>query len=501
MNRACSTRSAEPATSSALSQKLGRPLSRLPIRVRLALSVATVVFVILAVLAVAVGAVTAHRLRSDFNSQVNSQAVNIANLLHPEIGLGGGIAGLQNFANYASVTGAAAQISTLDGTPRERTQNAPYLGNPLHPKSQVSGYRVSTVDVAFGPGDDDQLIVQYGLPVGPLAREIGNLELLLALGVLGGTLLAFVAGTLVARRAIAPISGLTAAAREIERTRDPSRSLPEPSADDEVAELSRTLSGMLASLSEARDETEATLERQRAFVADASHELRTPLTSVLANLELLVDSLKGADRDAADSALRSTRRMRRLVGDLLLLARTDAGKTPVNQPLDLADIVIDAASELESVSRDHVVDLDVRPTPVVGNPDDLQRVITNLLENALRHTPPNTRVTASTRPLPDGSAELVVADDGPGIPPELRPELFARFVRGTGDRGGSFGLGLAIVAAVAQAHGGTVEADDSPHGGARFTVRLPPAVAEQPTGDPETGEAVPIEPLSSTPTA
>ena len=176
---------------------------------------------------------------------------------------------------------------------------------------------------------------------------------------LGGTLLAFVAGTLVARRAIAPISGLTAAAREIERTRDPSRSLPEPSADDEVAELSRTLSGMLASLSEARDETEATLERQRAFVADASHELRTPLTSVLANLELLVDSLKGADRDAADSALRSTRRMRRLVGDLLLLARTDAGKTPVNQPLDLADIVIDAASELESVSRDHVVDLDV----------------------------------------------------------------------------------------------------------------------------------------------
>ena len=93
MNRACSTRSAEPATSSALSQKLGRPLSRLPIRVRLALSVATVVFVILAVLAVAVGAVTAHRLRSDFNSQVNSQAVNIANLLHPEIGLGGGIAG------------------------------------------------------------------------------------------------------------------------------------------------------------------------------------------------------------------------------------------------------------------------------------------------------------------------------------------------------------------------------------------------------------------------
>ena len=114
-----------------------------------------------------------------------------------------------------------------------------------------------------------------------------------------GTALAFGAGSLVARRAIAPIAELTAAASEIERTARPDRTLPEPIADDEVAELSRTLSGMLASLSEARNETEATLERQRAFVADASHELRTPLTSVLANLELLVDSLEGADREVA----------------------------------------------------------------------------------------------------------------------------------------------------------------------------------------------------------
>ena len=219
------------------------------------------------------------------------------------------------------------------------------------------------------------------------------------------------------------------------------------------------------------------LERQRAFVADASHELRTPLTSVLANLELLVDSVAGADHDIAESALRSTQRMRRLVGDLLLLARADAGHAPLREPFDLADVVIEAASELEPSSRDHVLELDVVPTPVNGNRDDLQRVATNLIENALRHTPPGTHITASTRPLPDGSSELVVADDGPGIPPELRPELFARFVRGRGDRGGSFGLGLAIVAAVTQAHGGTVSVDDSPHGGARFTVRLPTPTA------------------------
>ena len=165
-----------------------------------------------------------------------------------------------------------------------------------------------------------------------------------------GTALAFGAGSLVARRAIAPVAELTAAAGEIERTRDPDRTLPEPVANDEIAELSRTLGGMLTSLGAARNETEAALERQREFVADASHELRTPLTSVLANLELLVETLRGPDREAAESALRSTQRMRRLVGDLLLLARADAGQSAVQRErLDLADVVVAAASELEPV--------------------------------------------------------------------------------------------------------------------------------------------------------
>ncbi|MGH2850164.1 MAG: sensor histidine kinase, partial [Solirubrobacteraceae bacterium] len=248
---------------------------------------------------------------------------------------------------------------------------------------------------------------------------------------------------------------------------------PEPTADDEVAQLTRTLAGMLAALAAARDESDALLDRQRAFVADASHELRTTLTSVLANLELLVDSLDGADREAAESALRSTQRMRRLVGDLLLLARADAGRAPAREPLDLADVVVEAASELEPSSNQHVISLDAKPAPLTGSRDDLQRVATNLIENALRHTPPGTHITASTRSLPDGTAELVVADDGPGIAPDVREKLFERFVRGAGDRGGSFGLGLAIVEAVVHVHGGTVTVDESPHNGARFTIHLP----------------------------
>jgi two-component system OmpR family sensor kinase len=99
-------------------------------------------------------------------------------------------------------------------------------------------------------------------------------------------------------------------------------------------------------------------------------------------------------------------------------------------------------------------------------------VATNLLENALRHTPPGTRVTVSTRAMPDGGARLTVSDNGPGIAPDLAPRLFERFVRGAGDRGGSFGLGLAIVAAVAETHDGGVAVEQAPGGGARFVVRF-----------------------------
>ena len=158
----------------------------------------------------------------------------------------------------------------------------------------------------------------------------------LGLGVLGGTALALLAGVATARRAMAPIAELTETARTIERTRDPSRRIPHPEAEDEVAELARTLDGMLHALDQARAETEATLARQREFVADASHELRTPLTSVLANLELLEEVLEGEQREAAASALRSSRRMRRLVADLLLLARADAGRITRHEPVDVA---------------------------------------------------------------------------------------------------------------------------------------------------------------------
>ena len=270
--------------------------------------------------------------------------------------------------------------------------------------------------------------------------------------------------------------------------------MPQPEADDEVAELARTLQGMLRELDAARGETEATLARQRRFVADASHELRTPLTSVLANLELLAESLHGDQGEAARSALRSSQRMRRLVADLLLLARTDVGRVVPHEPCDLAQIVVEAAGELGPVSGEHEISLDVdsragrrRGLPRRAAPAHDQPA----RERAAPH-PAGTEIRVSTAIEASdaaGEALLVVEDDGPGVPEHLRDTLFERFVRGAGDRGGSFGLGLAIVRAVAESHGGTVslestgERDGAPYG-ARFVVRLPRRYRPHPPCNP-----------------
>jgi signal transduction histidine kinase len=271
-----------------------------------------------------------------------------------------------------------------------------------------------------------------------------------------------------------PIAELTEAARRITRTRDPSQRIPHPEADDEVAELAETLDGMLQALAQARRENVSALRRQREFVADASHELRTPLTSVLANLELLVEELSGEQREAAASALRSSRRMRRLVADLLLLARADAGRMAPHRPVDLAQVVTEAAAELEPMAGDHEISVVASGgAQVEGARDELHRLVLNLLENALRHTDPGTAVEASVE-RHDGEVVLAVEDDGPGIAPEIADKVFDRFFRGAGDRSGSSGLGLAIVRAVAGAHRGTVALEPPLDGrGARFVVRLP----------------------------
>ena len=464
-----------------LGARVSARFDRLPIRTRLAGVSALLTFTILCAFALVVGSLTVHRIRTNFNREVAVSANNLAGLLQVKV-TGGYIEGFKlevvnpsNLDKFANSENAVVRILSESGNILASTTHAPNLG--FRTEADVHGYRVYTRPVALNGPVGGTVIVQYGRRLSELDDTIARVELLLILGVLAGTAFALLAGITIARRAMAPIAELTATAGEIARTRDPSLSVPEALAHDEVSELARTLRGMLRELDSAHAETEAMLIRQRQFVADASHELRTPLTSVLANLELLAESLHGDEADAARSALRSSQRMRRLVADLLLLARTDVGRVVPREPVDLATVVVEAAAELGPVSSQHEISLDVEPVLVEASRDELHRLVINLIENAVRHTPPDTEIRIDTSSTATGQARLVVEDDGPGVPDALAGTLFERFVRGAGDRGGSFGLGLAIVRAVAESHGGLVEVTQTHPGaekpGARFVVSLP----------------------------
>jgi signal transduction histidine kinase len=451
---------------------------------RLAGVSALLTFVILCAFAVAIGSLTVHRVRADFNRQVSERA----NQLHSQLKISVDPLTREITIQPALIAFAPPNEEALvrvfasgGNVIAQQPAKAPRLGQPVEAPQTIHGYRVVSRPVVVTENGDPvgEVFVQYARRVDDTEATVKRVELFLLLGVLAGTALALLAGMAIARRAMAPIAKLTSTAAEIARTRDPSRGVPQSEADDEVAELGRTLEGMLRELDAARGETESMLARQRQFVADASHELRTPLTSVLANLELLAESLRGDQGEAARSALRSSQRMRRLVADLLLLARSDVGRVVRRERCNLAQVVVEAAAELGPVSGEHDISLEVHPAIVEASRDELHRLTINLIENALRHTPPGTAIRVWTGIAPDGMAELVVEAAGPGPPPQLEANIFQRFVRGSGDRGGSFGLGLAIVHAVAQSHGGTVTLDRSRagggggHVGARFLVRLP----------------------------
>ena len=474
---ASSIRSAARATSSAFKSR--------PIRWRLAGGSAALTFVILACFAAIVGVLTTRQVRSQFNDEVRSAADQLNRQLHLRFSQGQLDCSHTtiHLSDYASAEQAQIRIYDNDGDQlcnqnqvgvrgTRPTAITPQFSPPTHAGTfQEKGYRIDVREHKVEPLGEVQVL--YARPLSDVDHTLARVQFFLLLGVLGGTVLALLAGLATAQRAIRPIAALTDAAREVERTRDPSRRLPRPEADDEVAELARTLEDMLAALDSARANTEAMLDRQREFVADASHELRTPLTSVLANLELLTEELRGEQAETAEAALRSTRRMRRLVGDLLLLARADARREHTLHVVNLAQVLTEAAAELEPVADDHELTIHAEPANVLGIGDDLHRLALNLLENAIRHTPAGTHIVACTGADPDGGAFLTVEDDGPGIPGALRERIFERFVRSGRDGARGSGLGLAIVHAVAQTHGGAVTLEQPAAGhGTRFTVRL-----------------------------
>ncbi len=257
--------------------------------------------------------------------------------------------------------------------------------------------------------------------------------------------------------------------------------VPEGDADErtEVGQVAVALNTMLDKVESALQARQESETQVRQFVADASHELRTPLASIRGYAELTRREREPVPETVTHAIGRveaEALRMQELVEDLLLLARLDAGRPLERESVDLSLLAVNAVSDAHAASPQHAWELDLpeEPVEVPGDQARLHQLLANLLANARTHTPPGTRVI--TRVRPEGALVRVsVSDDGPGVPGPLQASVFERFTRGDDARTrvqGSTGLGLSIVAAVGQAHGGRVELASRP-GATTFSVLLP----------------------------
>jgi two-component system sensor histidine kinase MprB len=327
---------------------------------------------------------------------------------------------------------------------------------------QVSGVHLRVLSVKLPRGE----VLQVARPLTDVDRTLRDLLWVLVAVTAGGIAMAAALGLFVARGTLRPVRRLTDTAEHVAATQDLSRRLP-AGGRDELDRLGASFNTMLAALESSR-------EAQRQLVADASHELRTPLTSVRTNLELLARApdLPDAERERiVVSVGDQVEELSVLVGDLVDLARPngcEGGEELEDVRLDL--LVSDAVAGARSHATDREFTLDAASCMVSGSRPRLYRAVRNLLDNAVKWSPPGAPVEVSVR---DG--ELVVRDHGPGIPEEDLPHIFDRFYRAPSARGlpGS-GLGLAIVRQVAEAHGGSVSAESLDEGGARLRLRLSP---------------------------
>ena len=269
-------------------------------------------------------------------------------------------------------------------------------------------------------------------------------------------------------RALRPVDDIRREVADIS-AHDLSRRVPQPATDDEIGRLAETMNAML-------DRLESFTARQRRFVADASHELQSPLASSIADLEVaMADGDQQRWKETAAGAAADAQRMAKLVQDLLFLARVDdVGGDAPQTLMDLDDVVLSEVARLRSRSPVPIDTSGVQPVEVRGDPDQLARVVRNLLENAGRYARSRVSVDLAAH---DGAATMVFTDDGPGVPEAIRPRIFDRFTRADDSRSretGGAGLGLAIASEIVERHGGSIAlAPDGAGTGARFEVRIP----------------------------
>ncbi len=344
----------------------------------------------------------------------------------------------------------------------------------------------------------DVLLVT-GLPTSEVDATLGRLIGWEALVALLGVGLAAAAGRTLVRRQLRPLREVAATAAAVTSTPldtgavGTTARVPAEYAhpDNEVGQLGEALNLMLGHVERALDARHESEQQVRQFLADASHELRTPLSTIVGYAELSRRPAAGVSESDQITALRHAMgrvdvesiRMTALVDDLLLLARLDAGRPLESEPVDLNRLAVEALNDIRVLAPEHQWRLAIPDEPVLVLGDDhrLHQVVANLLSNARRHTPAGTVVSLAVA-RHDASAVLTIHDDGPGLPAALKDHAFERFTRGDGSRtrdtGGS-GLGLPIVKAIVEAHGGVVSVQ-SEAGDTTFQVVVP--LADSRTG-------------------
>jgi two-component system, OmpR family, sensor kinase len=447
--------------------------------INLRLTAAAIAAVLVAVLILGIGAriVVTNRLHSSLDDSLRSRAVEVARLsvsapavLTEPGALESPISGRQLSVEVLDRHEALIARSLALGAkllPPGPEVKAALAGRSSFADADLDGepFRIYAAPIAEDGGAAAGGAVLVAASTADIEDTIHELSILLLLCGVAAVIVGGLAAALLTRRGTRPLRRLSSSAAAIERTGDASRRLDAPEAPEEVSDLARTLNSMLSALEDSR-------ERERRFLADASHELRTPLTALIGNVEYL--ARHGADAELVAALQDDADRLRRLVEDLLVLERESAARTPERR------IRLDLAIEDLAEGDPNVITRVGAATTVVADPDALERSLRNLLENAAVHGPPGGRVVVALTSA-DGTASVAVTDEGAGFAPGTEEAAFERFWRGEAarDHPGS-GIGLAIVKASAERHGGSVSA-----AGSTVTIRLPTA-SDGPTGAPRT---------------
>ena len=421
-------------------------MSRLPLRVRLTLAFAVVMAVLLTILGVSLYVRLNATLDEQLDQSLRTRAA-AAEALPP----GARVGDDESFVRVVEATGQTGEVFVE----RER----------------VPGVEEGPVRILSRPGERGLVVAAASLE--DRDEALAALVTQLAIGGPVALLLASLAGNALAGATLRPVESMRRRATEISDDVG-GRRLPVPAGDDEIARLARTLNEMLGRL-------EAGLERERRFVAEASHELRTPLASLKAELELALRRPRSTDEleAAIASAAEETDRLVALAEDLLVLARSDEGALRLDRrKVPTRELLVAVARRFAARAEGADVSLEVHASDALEVPADrarLEQALGNLVDNALRYGAGPIRLEAAAE---NGAVALSVSDQGRGFAAEFLPHAFERFSRADGVRAtGSAGLGLAIVEAIAQAHGGTAYARNTPRGGASVALVLPAALS------------------------